>query len=79
MTLDNLAIGQSGVITAVNGEGALRLRFLDMGLIPKTKVLVFKAAPLGDPIELHLRGYSLTVRKEDAKMIEVEPTGGTKE
>ena len=75
MTLDSLAIGQSGVITAVHGEGALRLRFLDMGLIPKTKVLVYKAAPLGDPIELHLRGYSLTVRKEDAKMIEIEPTG----
>lgn len=75
MTLDSLPIGQSGVITAVHGEGALRLRFLDMGLIPKTKVLVYKAAPLGDPIELHLRGYSLTVRKEDAKMIEIEPIG----
>ena len=75
MTLDELKVGESAVIRAVGGEGALRCRLLDMGLIPKTKVLVYKAAPLGDPIELHLRGYSLTVRKEDAKMIEIEPTG----
>ncbi len=73
MTLNELPIGKSGVITAVHGEGALRLRFLDMGLIPHTTVLVCKAAPLGDPIELHLRGYSLTIRKEDARMIEIEP------
>jgi len=73
MTLDRLEIGKSGIITKVGGSGALRLRFLDMGIIPKTKVLVYKIAPLGDPMEIHLRGYSLTIRKEDAAMIEVIP------
>lgn len=73
MTLDKLEVGKSAVIKEVGGEGALRLRFLDMGLIPKTKVTVYKIAPLGDPIELHLRSYSLSIRKEDAAMIEVEP------
>ena len=71
MTLDKLPIGKSAVITKVGGEGALRLRLLDMGLIPQTAVTVYKVAPLGDPIELHLRGYSLTLRKDDAEMIEV--------
>lgn len=72
MTLDELKPGQSAVITAVGGEGALRCRLLDMGLIPKTKVTVRKVAPLGDPIELHLRGYELTIRLDDAKEISVE-------
>lgn len=71
-TLDKLPVGSSGVITKVSGEGALRLRFLDMGLIPKTLVKTYKIAPLGDPVEIHLRGYSLTIRKEDAANIEVE-------
>jgi Fe2+ transport system protein FeoA len=75
MTLDKLEVGKTAVIKDVGGEGALRLRFLDMGLIPKTKVMVYKIAPLGDPIELHLRSYSLSIRKEDAAMIEVEPEG----
>ncbi len=72
MTLDMLKPGQSAVITSVGGEGALRCRLLDMGLIPKTKVTVRKVAPLGDPIELHLRGYELTIRLDDAKEISVE-------
>ncbi len=72
MTLDELPIGKTAVITKVGGEGALRCRFLDMGLIPKTKVVVQKVAPMGDPIELHIRGYELTIRKEDAARIEVE-------
>ena len=72
MTLNELKPGQSAVITAVGGEGALRCRLLDMGLIPKTKVTVRKVAPLGDPIELHLRGYELTIRLDDAKEISVE-------
>ena len=72
MTLDQLKVGGSAVITAVGGKGNLRLRLLDMGLIPRTTVEVFKIAPLGDPIELHLRGYSLTIRKEDAAMITVK-------
>ena len=72
MTLDQLPLGQDAVITAVGGEGALHCRLLDMGLIPKTKVRVEKIAPLGDPLELRVRGYSLSLRKEDAGKIEVE-------
>ena len=70
MTLDKLPLGQEAVITAVGGEGALRCRLLDMGLIPKTRVRVEKVAPLGDPLELRVRGYSLSLRKEDAGKIE---------
>ena len=72
MTLDLLPIGQDAVITAVGGEGALRCRLLDMGLIPRTAVRVEKVAPLGDPIELRGRGYALSLRKEDAREIQVE-------
>jgi len=71
MTLDELPIGKEGEITQVGGEGVLRCRFLDMGLIPKTKVTVTKVAPMGDPIELRLRGYTLTIRIEDARNIHV--------
>jgi ferrous iron transport protein A len=72
MTLDTLPIGQEAVITAVGGEGALRCRLLDMGLIPKTAVRIEKTAPLGDPLELRVRGYALSLRKEDARNISVE-------
>lgn len=72
MTLDMLKIGESATIVSVGGEGALRLRFLDMGIIPKTKIMIRKVAPMGDPIEIHLRGYELTIRVEDAKKIKVE-------
>ena len=72
MTLDTLHLGREAVITAVGGEGALRLRLLDMGLIPKTAVRVEKIAPLGDPIELRVRDYALSLRKEDARNISVE-------
>lgn len=72
MTLDTLKIGQSAIITGVGGEGALRCRLLDMGLIPKTKVTLIKKAPMGDPIELRLRGYELTIRNEDAEKIEIK-------
>ena len=72
MTLDTLPLGQEAVITAVGGEGPLRCRLLDMGLIPHTTVRVEKIAPLGDPIELRVRGYSLSLRKEDACKIQVE-------
>ena len=75
MTLDKLPLGQEAVITAVGGEGPLRCRLLDMGLIPKTRVRVEKVAPLGDPLELRVRGYSLSLRKEDAGKIEVEVAG----
>lgn len=72
MTLDQIAVGQEILITKVGGEGELRCRFLDMGLIPGTRVKVRKMAPMGDPIEIELRGYELTIRKEDAQMIEVQ-------
>ncbi len=72
MTLNELKIGDSGVITAVGGEGALRCRLLDMGLTPRTLVTLRKVAPMGDPIEIHVRGYELTLRVEDARQIAVE-------
>ena len=71
-TLDLLKVGQGGVVTAVGGDGALRCHLLDMGIIPRTKIEVRKVAPMGDPIELHLRGYELTIRLEDAKQITLE-------
>ena len=73
MTLDKLPLEKEAVITAVGGEGAIRCRLLDMGLIPKTKVIVKKVAPMGDPIEIRIRNYELTIRKEDAAKIDVLP------
>lgn len=73
MTLDQLRIGSSGTITAVGGEKALRCRLLDMGLIPRTRVTLQKTAPLGDPIEIRLRGYELTLRLAEAQKIEIVP------
>ena len=72
MTLNELPVGKAAVITKVGGAGALRCRLLDMGLIPKTKIVITKVAPMGDPIELRLRGYTRTIRIEDAKNIEVK-------
>lgn len=71
-TLADLPIGKEAVIKTVGGEGNLRCRFLDIGLIPRTRVKVMKVAPMGDPIQIHLRGYDMTIRKEDAAMIELE-------
>lgn len=72
MTLNELKIGSSAVITAVGGDGALRCRLLDMGLTPRTRVTLQKVAPMGDPIEIRVRGYELTLRVEESKKIEVE-------
>jgi len=72
MTLDQMKPGEKGKICTVGGEGALRLRFLDMGLIPRTEIMVLKLAPMGDPIEIRIRGYHLTLRKDEARWIEVE-------
>ena len=69
MTLDQLPIGQEAIITAVGGQGELRCRFLDMGIIPKTRVRMQKVAPMGDPIQIQVRGYELTIRREDAAKI----------
>ena len=73
MTLRELEIGRSAVVTSVGGEGALRQHFLDMGVIPGTAVTVIKYAPMGDPLELMLHGYELTLRLSDAEQIEVRP------
>ena len=78
MTLDRLSVGTAAVISKVGGEGILRCRLLDMGIIPKTKVLVCKIAPLGDPIEIRVRDYTLTIRKEDAEKIEVSEAEGVR-
>ena len=72
MTLDTLLPGKSGTVLKVNGKGLLRRRLLEMGITPNTVVKVRKVAPMGDPIELYLRSYVLTIRKEDARMIEIE-------
>jgi hypothetical protein len=74
MRLDKLKTGESGVIKTVGGQGALRRRLLDMGLTPKTSVFVRKVAPMGDPIEICLRGYELTIRADDAANIDVDKT-----
>ena len=72
MTLDELQVGKDAVIQSVGGEGALRRHFLDMGLIPGTEVTLMKVAPMGDPVELRIRGYELTLRKADAARIEIQ-------
>ena len=72
MTLDELPVGKTATILAVGGENTLRLRLLDMGLIPRTQVKMQKLAPLGDPMEFRVRGYELTLRKEDARHITIE-------
>lgn len=78
MTLNEMKVGEFGTITFVGGKGNLRNHLLDMGLIPKTKVRIIKVAPMGDPIEIRLRGYELTIRLDDAKEIEVEKAGEQK-
>ena len=71
MTLKDLKIGKSGIVLTVGGEKALRRRLLDMGITPRTIVTVKKAAPMGDPIELLLRGYVLSLRLAEAEKITV--------
>ena len=73
MTLKDLNIGESAVIDTVGGEGALRQHFLDMGLLPGEEVTLIKFAPMGDPMELQLHGYELTLRLDDAKQINITP------
>ena len=75
MKLKEMKIGQSARITAVGGEGSLRQHFLDMGVIPGTRVTLVKLAPMGDPMQLTLHGYELSLRLADAEQIEVEPLG----
>jgi len=79
ITLDKLEIGQSAMVKTVKGEGSRRQHFLDMGVIPDVVVKLVKYAPMGDPMEVMIHGYSLTLRKADAKLIEVEPEISDKE
>ena len=72
MTLKDLEIGKSAVIRSVGGKGALRQHFLDMGMIPGAEVTVVKFAPMGDPVELQIHGYELTLRLAEAEQIEIE-------
>ena len=71
-TLKVLKVGQSAKVVKIHGEGALKRRIMDMGITKGVLVTIRKVAPLGDPLELHLRGYELSIRKADAEMIEIE-------
>lgn len=71
-TLKDVKVGQTAVVVKLHGEGAVRRRIMDMGLTKGTEIFVRKVAPLGDPMELNIRGYELSVRKADAEMVEVE-------
>ena len=75
-TLDTLQIGESGTIVKINGEGRVRRRLFDMGLTPGAEVYLRKKAPLGDPLEITLRGYELSLRKDEAVNVELEMVEG---
>jgi ferrous iron transport protein A len=79
LTLADLKPGESALVASVGGTDALHRRLLDMGLTPGVKVLLQKTAPMGDPLEIHLRGYALTLRVEDAKKIELRQKGAPDE
>lgn len=70
--LSELSIGESGVIAKVNGEGKIKRRLFDMGVTPGADVFLRKKAPLGDPLEVTIRGYELTLRKAEAENVEME-------
>lgn len=69
--LSRLKVGQSGAVKAVLAQGALKQRLLDMGITPNTQIVLVKKAPLGDPLEISLRGYTLTLRGSEAEQIEL--------
>ena len=71
-TLKDIKIGGTGKVVKIHSEGAIRRRIMDMGITKGVEIYIRKVAPLGDPIELNLRGYELSLRKEDAEKIEVE-------
>ena len=72
MTLKEVSVGQTVKVAKLDGEGPVKRRIMDMGITKGATLLVRKVAPLGDPIELHVRGYELTIRKSEAELIEVE-------
>ena len=73
MTLKDVKVGKTVKVTKVGGQGALRRRIMDMGITKGVEIYLRKVAPLGDPIEIMVRGYELSLRKADAEMIDVEP------
>ncbi len=70
-TLRDIPVGQSSTVLKIHGEGALKRRIMDMGITKGTDILVRKVAPLGDPIEITVRGYELSIRKDDADILEM--------
>ncbi|KAF1299574.1 ferrous iron transporter A [Enterococcus sp. JM4C] len=72
LSLDQLVTGESGRVVSIHGTGAVRRRLMDMGLTRGTSIYVRKLAPLGDPIEIHVRGYELTLRKSEAELVLIE-------
>lgn len=77
-SLGHLPIGGSGVVRRVNGTRLLARRLMEMGLLPGTRVTLTRVAPLGDPLELRLRGYALSIRRSEALQIEIEPGAATR-
>ncbi len=71
-TLKEVKIGKTAKVVKLHGEGAIRRRIMDMGITKGVEIYVRKVAPLGDPIEINVRGYELSIRKDDAEMVEVE-------
>lgn len=70
-TLDKLTSGQTAKVKKVGGKGAVRRRLMDMGMIKGTEIIMVKASPMGDPVEYKMRGYSLSLRKSEAEMIQI--------
>ncbi len=79
MNLNQASVDKYYVVKKINGQGPLKRRIMDMGITKNTVLFVRKFAPLGDPIQLTVRGYELSLRKADAELVEVEETQGTKE
>ena len=71
-TLKDLQPGESGIVVRIGGQGAVKRRLIDMGITPGVEIFLRKVAPMGDPLELNLRGYELSLRKQDAANIEIE-------
>ena len=71
-TLRDVGVGESAVVVKLHGEGAVKRRIMDMGITKGTAVLVRRVAPLGDPVEINVRGYELSIRKADAQTVEIE-------
>ncbi|MDL2310429.1 FeoA domain-containing protein [Peptostreptococcaceae bacterium OttesenSCG-928-C18] len=72
ITLNNSEVGKSYIIRKINGVGAVRRRIMDMGVTKGTEIFIRKVAPLGDPVQITIRGYELTLRKQDSEIIEIE-------